>query len=33
MRIVPLDWWVTQLPDRPGSAEFADAGKRAFAQE
>jgi hypothetical protein len=21
MRIVPLDWWATQLPDRPSSAE------------
>jgi hypothetical protein len=21
MRIVPLDWWVTQLPDRPSTAE------------
>jgi hypothetical protein len=21
MRIVPLDWWVTQLPDRPSAAE------------
>jgi len=21
MEIVPLDWWVTQLPDRPGTAE------------
>jgi hypothetical protein len=21
MRIVPLDWWVTQLPDRPSSTE------------
>src|SRR5436305_5795287 len=24
MRIVPLDWWVTQLPDRPSTAENAD---------
>jgi hypothetical protein len=21
MRIVPLDWWITQLPDRPSTAE------------
>jgi hypothetical protein len=21
MRIVPLDWWVAQLPDRPSTAE------------
>jgi hypothetical protein len=21
MRIIPLDWWVTQLPDRPSTAE------------
>jgi hypothetical protein len=21
MRIVPVDWWTTQLPDRPSTAE------------